>query len=1206
MTPSQTNFMRRISPLCTTQFLGVFNDNAFKMLATLAVVGGSGNYFKDSVFLMLLTFAYVIPFLALTSPAGALADHMPKRYIIMLSKVLEFFIMLGGAFVLAKTESWGVWPVLGVMFLMTGQSAFFSPAFNGILPETFPEKELSRANGDVGIMTFLGAILGMGSAPFMRMALEGNLFHCGLLLCGISFVGLLVSASIVPVISAVQRKKELAYRSWEGLKMGVRELAGNHGLLLAALGDGFFLGIGVAIQTLLILYAKYTLDDGGGDTEIGLLQLAPALGMGIGCYLAGRLSGRKVELGLVPFGAAGVALSLPIAAYFPGAVTQVSLSIPHLFVSGTFDLQLHMHITAMFWLAMAGLCGGLFIVPLRAYFQQRVRPEVRGAALACNNAICFTMVLAASLLVFCFALGTAKADPDIPEIFRNLADSMPYFSPQTLLVAIGAVTFLVTLFTMWLLPDFTLRFLIITLGHTLYKLRITGAENIPERGPAMLLSNHVSFIDGILISACTSRRVRFLMHEDYYAVPILSPVARLTGFVKVPSAGKHKSMSQMFDNVKDLLRSGKIVCVFPEGKLTRNGTIGFFKGGYEKMIPADMDIPVIPVHIGDIWGSMFSYYSGRIRLRLPRKLPYYATVTFGKPLPKKFTPFEARQAIAELGAEAAVHPRHQEHVLHYQVAKNAKRMPFKTVMRDADGKSYNCFTTFLSALLLSREIRRLTSSDCKYVGILLPNSTAAALSILGSLYADKVPCPLNFTTSQKVFELSVKKARITHVITSRRFLEKIKIRQTPEMVFLEDLVAGIPSWKKLLAVLGIIVIPYRELMNLISPLTLNDVNATGALLFSSGSTGIPKGVMLSHHNINSDVYSIADTVKPDRRSDGILGNLPLFHSFGLNTCFWIPMSLGCEVTYVASPLDAATVGNAIEKYCCTMLFSTPSFLQAYMRKCPKEQFRTLRLVISGAEKLREDVARRFHEIMEGKREVVEGYGCTELSPVVTINFTSDVTELGRIYGKKGSIGISLPNVCPKVVDPLSFKPVPPDTEGLLFVKGPMVMQGYLDEPEMTEKAVIDGFYNTGDIVKMDEDGYIFICGRLSRFSKIAGEMVPHEMVECIINELCGSDARVVAVGGIPDPAKGEALLVLYTEEMPMTPDEVVALLRERSISNLWIPKAGNFHKVDHLPLLGSGKLDLSILRQIADEYAASRARQGKNPSSSSPAAEQTA
>jgi acyl-[acyl-carrier-protein]-phospholipid O-acyltransferase/long-chain-fatty-acid--[acyl-carrier-protein] ligase len=374
------------------------------------------------------------------------------------------------------------------------------------------------------------------------------------------------------------------------------------------------------------------------------------------------------------------------------------------------------------------------------------------------------------------------------------------------------------------------------------------------------------------------------------------------------------------------------------------------------------------------------------------------------------------------------------------------------------------------------------------------------------------------------------------------------------------------------------ILPHQELMNILAPKTHRNVFATAVLLFSSGSTGSPKGVMLSHHNINSNVYSFYRIMGWDKNTDSILGNLPLFHSFGMTTCFWVPLMTGTKVVYVTNPLDAAATGKAIQEHGIRILLATPTFLQMYMRKCTGEQFKSLRLVVVGAEKLRADIATKFKE-MTGLIPL-EGYGCTELSPVVSINISNSILSLGTEAGKHGSVGMPMPGICVKITDPDTGKELPPNKEGLLLVKGPTVMQGYLGDPEKTAEAIKDGWYNTGDIAKVDPDDRITITGRLSRFSKIAGEMVPHELVENEIQTLLDTDTRTVAVSGAPDESKGEKLIVFHTE-INLTPEEIIGKLREKELPNLWIPKAENFRKIESFPLLGSGKLDLAALKKMA-------------------------
>ena len=654
----------------------------------------------------------------------------------------------------------------------------------------------------------------------------------------------------------------------------------------------------------------------------------------------------------------------------------------------------------------------------------------------------------------------------------------------------------------------------------------------------------------------------------------------MTGFFKIPSStGKAKSLALVLKKIKKHLTEDGLVCVFPEGRLTRNGLVGDFKTGYEKMLPDEVDVPIIPVNISFAWGSFFSNFFTRPGIRRKLKMPFFSAVSFGKPLPRGTSTFEIRQRIIELGAEASEKSLPGEVTLHHAAVKLAKKNLREKKFSDYGGKEYPAFNLVLEAALLSRFIKRHLPSNEKYVGTLLPNSTASVKALLAVMMADRIPVPLNYSTSQEVFENSLAKAGINMVITGRGFLGKIRVNPGEKAFCIEDIEEKITFFSRFIMAAGMLLLPTGEFMNMLSPLSAFELDNDAVLLFSSGSTGNPKGVRLSHHNLNSNARSVASGFAVDA-SDLIVGNLPLFHSFGLNVCFWMPLLYGVRVSYAANPLDASAVCGIISEYKATMLFATPSFLQKYLRKCRKEDLVSLRLIATGAEKLRDDIAARVRELTDGRLEVVECYGCTELSPVVSINLASSIAETGRKAGCQDSIGVPLENISVRILDPLTYTPVAPGEEGILCVKGSLVMRGYLNDDEATGNAMIGEYYKTGDIARMDKYGYIHICGRLSRFSKIAGEMVPHEMVEKIINELCACDSRAVAVGSIPDENKGEALLVLYTAEMPFTPEEIVDQLRERSISNLWIPKAKNFHKVDRLPLLGSGKLDLAALRNV--------------------------
>ncbi len=1154
-------FASKLWPLSTTQFFGVFNDNAFKMVAILSVIGKSSDYSNDAIFISFLTVVYVLPFLLMPVLAGYLADRFVKRNVMIVAKVAELLIMLLGAFTLYKFDTWGMWPLIAIMFLMASQSAFFSPAFNALLPEIFQERDISRANGIVGLLTFLAIITGVGGGVMIKELSGNNLWYCGALFSLFSLFGL------IAVTKSLTGKRPENYTKWGwGLfkknHKGFKLILNNRSILFAILGEGYFLAMGTALQALLLIFAKYSLNM-SNDIDIGIIQLAPAFGIGLGCYLAGRLSGGKVELGLVPYGAAGLTIFLITTVLFPGAPIEISKHIlyPNVLIS----------------LFMLGIAGGLFVIPLRAYQQQKSDQETRGSLLANANVICFSTILIAGLLMLLLTGGDKAAVSEggfLPFIKAYCFN----FSPAPIFMGMAIFTLFITICAFSILPEFAMRFAGVTLTHTLYKLTIRGSENIPEKGPALIISNHVSFVDGLLLSASSSRMIRFMLTSDFYRRPILHRIFKWLNFIEVPDHHKPKGIKAAIEQAKEALRNGDIVCIFPEGKLTINGVMGEFKKGFQKMIPKEIDVPIIPIHIGKIWGSIFTYYYKKIKLRIPSKLPFPADITIGKPVPRDISPFALRQKIAEIAAENDMIPSRGEKVMHSAFAKRAKRHPFQKTLFNAEGGGVANIAILMRAMVLSCEIRKLTTQ--RNVGILLPNSTHTAVATLATLMADKVPAMLNFSVSDTTMDHSIAKAELDCIITSKFFIRKAKLTKRPEMIFLEDIAKNITSYVKIKFAIIAALVPHKLLMKYISPLTCNDLSADAVILFSSGSSGSPKGVLLSHHNINSNVTSLMYIMGWNPKTDGLLGNLPLFHSFGMTTSFWLPMVSGTKVIYLPNPLDSAGVGKLIAEHKLTVLLATPTFLQNYMRKSTPEQLQSLRFTIVGAEKMRKELGENYKK-MTGKA-VLEGFGCTELSPVVSINLAQSFMELGIKDGKIGSAGHPIPNVCVKIVHIDTGEDLPPGEEGLMMVKGANVMKGYLNDPKKTSEVIQNGWYNTGDIAKIDSEGYIFITGRLSRFSKIAGEMVPHEGVEQAINDILKTEDRIIAILGAPDAKKGEKLIVMHTE-IEMTPQDIISELRKSAIiPNLWIPKAENFIHIETMPLLGSSKLNLPELKKILD------------------------
>ncbi len=1163
---AEERFGKKIAPFFLTHFFGVFNDNAFRLVTVLAAIGAAGSYSSDTAFMSLITIIYVLPFIVFPPLTGYLSDRFRKRQIMVSAKIAELAIMALGAVCLYYIGRWGPLPLVGVLLLMASQSAFFSPAYYGALPEVFHERDISRANGWVGMGVYLAIITG-SIAGVVLLGLFESKYFCGILFSVLSLFGLIAALRIRPK-HAASRDSSWDWNVFKKYVEGIKLVAGNRPILVAVLGEAFFLAMGAALQMMLLVFPKHDL---GVDLEedLGVFLLVAAAGMGLGCWLAGKMSRGKVELGLVPFGSLLLVVFIILVPLFPG---------PRV----TFDLLEKTHVIypqCLALLFMLGVGGGLFVIPMRSYIQYRSDPKTRGLLLANANLISFAATLLAGFAMFFLTSGTDVSGPESAGLISTVQSYCLALPPKVMFMCMAASTLLVSITAFVILPEFTLRFIGVTLTHSFYRIKVRGAENIPERGPALLISNHVSFVDGFLVSACTSRKVKFLMHEDYYRFPLFYPLVKFLGFIEVPGGKRPKAMKYAIDATREALENGDVVCIFPEGRITKNGNINKFHEGFTRMIPEDADIPLIPVSIGRIWGSIFSYRYGKVRPRIPGNFPHPAALNIGAPMALDTTPFEARQRVSELAAEMEIEePWPGEMPIHCRFAKLAKRHPFRKTCADADSGPISNFGLFLRALILSREIRRL-NPEGKYLGVLLPNSTHAVCALLAVLMADRVPAPLNFSLSGNILDDTIKNAGIKSVLTSRIFLKRLGLDERDDMVFLEDIAGAVRHSGKFWWALAALFIPRRELMNLVSPESSDDLRSPAVLIFSSGSSGVPKGVLLSHHNINSNVNGFFGVIG-GRTCDIVTGNLPLFHSFGLTVSFWLPMMKGVKVVYMKNPLDAKKLGKALEKYGMTILPATPTFMQSYIRRCTRQQFSSVRMTVAGAEKLQKKTAEMFHEKMGILP--IEGFGCTECSPVIAVNVPFESLDIGNGSGPEESIGQPIPGVAVKIVDPDSGEDLPPGTEGLMLVKGANVMLGYLGEPEKTEAAVNDGWYDTGDIAEMSESGHIFITGRLSRFSKIGGEMVPHELVEKTINEIIGAEDPCAAVCGVPDGKKGERLVVMYTRA-DVDPGEIISKMREKDIPNLWIPGRDAFYRVEEIPQLASGKLDLKKLKDTARE-----------------------
>lgn len=1107
-----------------TQFLGAFNDNVSKWIITLYAIDMAQG--QGSLHAAIVGGIFVLPFLLFSSYSGYFADVHSKRSVIIAVKVFEVASMGLGFFAMAS----GNLPFMFLIpFLMGLHSTFFSPAKYGILPEILPEKDLSRANGVLEMTTFMAIVLGTSLGGVLYEHWKAEPGRLNLVLVAVAVVGLLCSFR-VPKVPASGAASGFRWNPLGEISQGLKELRQSSNLWQTALGISYFWLLGAFLLTSIAPLGKEVM--GLTDSQTSMLETFLAIGIGVGSLVAGKLSGDKVELGLVPMGSIGMGLGALLLAFRHQTYAQAAEA-----------------------LAFLGFFGGFFAVPLNALLQQKAERGEKGRILATNNFMnAIGMILAFGML--------------------SLFGGVLHLPVDRSILILGVMTFGVTVYLLTILPDFLVRFSLYLFTHSIYRIRMVGQENVPFRGPALLVCNHVSLVDGLLVGSSIQRFVRFMVWKPYYEHPAFHWLFKLMNAIPVGS-GK-KEVVDCLEKAREELKAGHVVCIFAEGAISRTGNMLPFKRGFERIMEG-VDVPIIPVHLDRLWGSIFSFKEGKFVTKWPKQVPFPVTLSFGKPLPSTAKAEEVREVVQELGSDATEHRKRGMDTLPYRFLKTAKRNWFSFCMAGSDGKELTFGKTLTASLLLRGWIKGRCPEE--KVGLLLPSSVGGALANLGVSLAGKVPVNLNFTVGKEAMDHAVTECGLKTILTSKLFLHKAGLEQRPGMVFLEDVLREFSGFSKILALLQAFLFPSFFLR---FTLGLHKVKADdlATVIFSSGSTGTPKGVMLSHHNVLSNLES-CEQIFWVTQEDRILGVLPFFHSFGFMGTLWFPLIAGFGVAYHPNPIDAKAIGELVEKYKVTLMISTPTFYSTYTRKVPKEQFASVRFAVVGAEKLRGSIAQEFKE--KYGLDLMEGYGATEMSPVVAVNIPDYLEGHQKQRGMKpGTVGHPVPGVAVKVVDPSTGKIQPSNQEGLLLVKGPNRMKGYLNQPERTAEVIENGWYKTGDIALVDEDGFIRITDRLSRFSKIGGEMVPHVKIEDTLLSFLGE--HTCAVTAVPDEQKGEKLVVLYTDPA-QKPEELWGKLSQTDLPKLWVPKKDSFHFVESLPTLGSGKLDLKGVKQRAAELA---------------------
>jgi acyl-[acyl-carrier-protein]-phospholipid O-acyltransferase/long-chain-fatty-acid--[acyl-carrier-protein] ligase len=1138
--------------LIVTQFQGAFSLNVLRYLLTFMVLGMALDEARRNTLVSLIAGLFFVALIVFSMAGGYLADRYSKRQVTVATKVIEIVVMIVAIFALSASQQKNlesavdVWqhPALLfshcplaflVLFIVAVEAALFGPSKYGLLPELLPEKWLSWGNGVIELGTFLAIISGAVAAGWLNHIFAKRQPLAGAVLLVLAGLGLLSSLAIAKVPAAAPERKfrvNFVAELWQQIRL----MLPDRSLWLAVVGNTYFWFLGALFLQTVLVYGSEVLHL--PSERNSLLDAALALGIGLGSLVAGYVSGNKIEYGLIPLGSFG----MTIMAALVGA-------IHHTFAS------------ALVVLAGLGIFAGFFAVPVNALIQYRPAPDRKGGVIAAANLLSFVAGAAASGTYF-------------------LLTRFGHLNTRGVFLASSALTLAATIYVLYLLPDWFLRLLLFFLTHTLYSIKVIGRDNIPEKGGALFVSNHMSFVDVLLMQASTDRPIRFLMFQGIYDMPFVKPFARMMRAIPISSELRPRDMIRSLRIASDAIRDSEIVCIFAEGQITRTGQMLPFRRGMERIIKG-VDAPIAPINLYGVWGSIFSFERDRFLWKFPRRIPYPVTVSFGKPLPPTASSAEVRQAVQELESVAWAADHKPRRTLDRALVRTARRYPWRFAAADGRVPKMRFAGLLTKTIFVARRLRAIWR-DQEMVGILLPPSVGGTLVNYAATLLGRVPVNLNYTANNEVIASCARQCNLQTVITSRAFLERFpKIEIPARTVLLEDALDKPGITEKLTALLFAWMLPYRILKAALGARrqTTDDL---ATVIFSSGSTGDPKGVMLTHHNISANIRQVTQVFMLGG-GDKLLGILPFFHSFGFMAGLWLPVVHGIGAVFHPNPLDSSSISELVGKYRITFLIATPTFLQAYMRRCLPEHFGSLQYVLVGAEKLPERVALAFEDVF-GIRPL-EGYGCTECSPVVAVN-GRDFRAPGfrQVGSRRGTIGQPLPGVSVRIVNTETLEPVAVNQTGMLLVKGPNVMKGYLGRQEKTAEVLRDGWYTTGDIASMEEDGFLTITDRLSRFSKIGGEMVPHIKVEDKLHEMAGVADQVFSVTAVPDEKKGERLVVLHTlSEDKLAP--VLEKLAECDLPALWKPRKDQFFHVDALPYLGSGKLDLRALKSRAAELA---------------------
>lgn len=1081
----------------------------------------------------------LLPFLMFFSLAGGIGDRFPKNKTMKWSALAAVFITLG---ITASYYMGQFWVAFGLTFLLASQSAIYSPSKYGYIKELMGQDRLTAANGAVQAATTAAIMIGLAVFSFMFEYLIDSaasltatealhaMAPLGWVLVGLSALEWL-AACLLPTLdkAPVENTSKVA----PGL---LKPVTGHSVIWLSVLGLTVFWSV---CQMLLAVYPTFV-EQTQGMSNTAVIQMIMALsGVGIvfGSLFVSKASRHHIETGLIPLGGFGLFLAvfnLPMAA--------------DVYVQGALFFGM-------------GFAGALFIVPLNALIQFHADDAQAGKVLAANN--------------FVQTLGMATA--------LTLTVGMAYLSlsMEWMFYAASALTILTAVLATIKLPHSLMRLFISVLMRQRYKLAVKGFDNFPKDGGVLLVGNHISWVDWLVLQLAAPRHIRFVMEKSIYSLWYLKGFLDFFNVIPIAAGASRGSIQAM----ADALNEGDVVCIFPEGAISRNGHLGEFKKGFTlAAAKANDDVVVLPFYLGGLWGSDVSRAQAKlVNNRKVESLRRDVFVSFGDTVPvRNVTRFGIKQAVFELSQDAWESFIEKQPTVIHSIVKTARKMRGEEAINDTMAGSMSYRKLIGVSYSMMPAIRQVTKQA--NIGLLVPTATGGVIANLAAMMAGKTVINMNYTAPIEALKASLELAEVDAIITSRLFVKKLTLKgmlveralEGRTVVYLEDLKESLSN-ATILRNIGLC----TSLMPTAWLLRHVKADQPAAILFSSGSEGTPKGIVLSNANLMANVKQISDVLNT-QTEDKVVNQLPIFHAFGYSMGMLLPLVEGIPMITHADPTDAVNVGKAVARNKATIMCGTSTFLRLYARnrKMTPLMLDSLRIVVSGAEKLSADVRTAFESKFH--KTILEGYGATETAPVISVNLPDHLDTsywVQQIGHKKGTVGMGLPGTSIRIVDLESLELLPTGEDGLILVSGPQLMQGYLKQPEKSAEVIveIDGkrFYKTMDKGHLDEDGFLTITDRLNLIIKVGGEMVSLSACSQSVQSACKDEEVIFAGVGVPCDKKGEKVVMCY-DKAEIDIKQIQSALNEAGVPAVMQPSEWRY--LSEIPVLGSGKVDYKQLK----------------------------